>query len=249
MRPTSSEDPLRGGVTWRPVSPKHTYHLVVDSIEEQILRGALRVGDRLPPERELATLLKVSRPAVREGLRMLEAQGVLRMGVGTGPESGTVITAVHDEALTQLLRLHVALSRFSHSDVVEARVMLERWSVRLAALHATEADRDRMRGLLDTMDDPALPPAEFNECDTMFHVALAEASGNPLVADMTTAIRGAIRHTILDALQDVASWPDTAARLRTEHRAIFKAVDAGDAEAAADAVEAHVRGFFASLGS
>ena len=69
---------------WRPVTRSLTYQLVVEAVEEQILTGALKVGDHLPPERELASLLGASRPAVREGLRMLEAQGVLRT-VGAGP--------------------------------------------------------------------------------------------------------------------------------------------------------------------
>ena len=108
---------------------------MVEAVEEQILTGALKVGDHLPPERELATLLGASRPAVREGLRMLEAQGVLRT-VGAGPGSATVVTALPSEALTRLLRLHLALSSFRTTDVVEARVMLERRSAELAAQHA-----------------------------------------------------------------------------------------------------------------
>ncbi len=243
----SSHDPQILAASWRPVARTPTYQLVVDRIEEQVVFGALRVGDRLPPERELAGLLGVSRPAVREGLRMLEAQGVLRFGVGTGPDSGTIVTALPDEALTRLLRLHVALSSFPHADVVEARVMLERWSARLAALHATAPALDRMRGFLDRMDDPALSRAEFNESDTAFHVALAEAGGNRLVAGMTKAIREAVRHPLLHALQRTEDWPGTVAELRAEHRAVFDAVEEGDATAAADGVEKHVRGFFAGL--
>ena len=125
--------------------------------------------------------------------------------------------------------------------------MLERWSARLAALHATAPALDRMRGLLDRMDDPALPRVEFNESDTAFHVALAEAGGNRLVADMTKAIREAVRQPLLHALQRTEDWAGTVAELRAEHRAVFDAVAAGDATAAADGVEKHVRGFFAGL--
>jgi GntR family transcriptional repressor for pyruvate dehydrogenase complex len=244
---SESRQPVASEAAWRPVSRAPTYQLVVERIEEQILAGALRVGDRLPPERELAGLLGVSRPAVREGLRMLEAQGVLSAAVGTGPESGTIISAVPDEALTRLLRLHVALSSFPHDDVVEARVMLERWSARLAARNATEADRAQMRRMLDLMDDPELPRHEFNELDTAFHVALAEASSNRLVADMTKAIRGAVRPAILAAFEDLPDWPALAAELRVQHRAVLDAVEARDPDAAAAAVERHVRGFFGAL--
>ena len=234
---------LAEAAEWRPVTRSLTYQLVVEAVEAQILTGALKVGDHLPPERELASLLGASRPAVREGLRMLEAQGVLRT-VGAGSGSATVVTALPSEALTRLLRLHLALSSFRTTDVVEARVMLERRSAELAAQNGTPADFDRIRAALDRMDDPALPLEEFNELDTEFHVSLADASDNQLVADMTRAIRGAVRDALLEAFRARDDWQATAARLRVEHRAIYDAVLAGDPTEAADAVERHIRGFW-----
>ena len=76
---------------WKPVARTRTYEMVIDAIEEQILSGALGVGDPLPPERDLAARLQVSRPAVREALRVLEAQGVLRSAVGSGSGAGTFV--------------------------------------------------------------------------------------------------------------------------------------------------------------
>ena len=242
--PTSAADRRTDGAAgWRPVTRPLTYRLVVDAVEEQILGGALTVGDHLPPERELAALLGASRPAVREGLRMLEAQGVLRT-VGAGPGSATVVTALPGEALTRLLRLHLALSSFRTADVVEARVMLERRSAELAAQHAAPADLERVRAVLDRMDDPTLPIEDFNELDTEFHVGLADASGNRLVADMTRAIRGAVRDSLLAAFRALDDWAGTATRLRAEHRAVHDAVVGGDPAGAADAVERHIRGFW-----
>jgi DNA-binding transcriptional regulator YhcF (GntR family) len=79
--------------TWRPVSRSRAYEPVVDRIEEQILTGGLRVGDRLPGEWDFAARLEVSRSAVREAIRTLEAQGVVRSTVGAGPSGGTVVAA------------------------------------------------------------------------------------------------------------------------------------------------------------
>jgi GntR family transcriptional regulator, transcriptional repressor for pyruvate dehydrogenase complex len=228
---------------WRPVTRSLTYQLVVEAVEAQILSGALKVGDHLPPERELATLLGASRPAVREGMRMLEAQGVLRT-VGAGPGSATVVTALPSEALTRLLRLHLALSSFRTSHVVEARVMLERRSAELAALHAAPPELDRIRVVLDRMDDLSLSMEEFNELDTEFHVSVADAGDNQLVADMTRAIRGAVRDSLLQAFRELDDWPATAARLRAEHRAVYDAVVSGDPALAADTLERHIRGFW-----
>lgn len=239
---------MGAGATWRPLTPMRTYERVLEQIEDQIMTGNLGVGDRLPPERELATMLGVSRAAVREALRVLEAQGVLRRPqVGTGPESGSVIAGTPSGGLARLLRLHVGLANFPVGDVVEARTTMERASARLAAEHATPEHLALLRSLLDDMDSPDLSKEDFNDLDTRFHVVLAEAAGNRLVADMTIALREAMRHTLLAAFERVEDWAGATAALRTEHRAVYEAVAAGDGRAAADLVEAHIRRFYASV--
>jgi GntR family transcriptional repressor for pyruvate dehydrogenase complex len=232
---------------WRPIARAKTYELVLDRIEEQILTGELRVGDRLPAERDLATLLGVSRSAVREAIRALQAQGVLTSAVGNSPDAGTVVAGSSGEALTRLLRLHVGLTNFPVTDVVEARVMLERWSVKLAATHATAADLERMRRLLAEMEDPAVRRDSFNDLDTAFHVAVAEAGGSRLVADLTTAVRGSLRFSLLAAFEQSPDWDAVVAGLRFEHRTIYELIAAGDSDGAARVVEAHVRGFFGRM--
>ncbi|GAA4881039.1 FadR/GntR family transcriptional regulator [Saccharopolyspora cebuensis] len=243
---TGSEIDERGG--WRPVARARTYELVIDRIEEQIVGGQLGVGDRLPPERELAQMLGVSRAAVREAFRALEAQGVLRMAVGTGPDSGTTVAALTSQALTRLLRLHVGLANFPLRDVVEARVALERASARSAAQGASAEDLAELDAMLAEMDDPELDRDRFNELDTAFHVGLAEAGGNRLVADMTTAIRESLRRPLRQAFHDLGdAWEVIAAGLREDHRRIVAALREGDADLAEQRVEEHIRGFYAKI--
>ncbi|MCC5031786.1 MULTISPECIES: FadR/GntR family transcriptional regulator [Streptomyces] len=238
---------MADAAAWEPVPRSRTFELVLARIEEQILAGNLRVGDRLPPERELVDLLGVSRAAVREALRVLEAHGVLRARVGTGPSSGSVIAAMPSEGLTQLLRLHMALANFPLDDVVESRATLERASARLAARRATVEHLARMRAELDAMDEPGLSRERFNDHDTAFHVAIAEAGGNRLMTDMTVAVRNAFRHVLLKAFNKIDDWEAVARRLRGEHRAIYDAIAAGDQERAGDLVEAHIRGFHGDI--
>lgn len=232
---------MAGQGDWEPVTRSRTYELVLTRIEELIHDGRLRVGDRLPPERELSEMLGVSRAAIREALRVLEAQGALRPRVGTGPDSGNVIAAMPDAGLTQFLRLHIALAHFPLDDVVESRAVLERSSARLAAERAKEEDLARMREQLERMDVAGLPREEFNDCDTGFHVAIAEAAGNRLVADLTASVRNAVRQTLLTVFNRVEDWEQLAVRLRAEHRAIYDAVAAGEADRAGEAVEEHIR--------
>jgi len=246
----AASEPERGRRTdeWAPVSRVRTYELVLHRIETQIVSGALRAGQRLPPERELAELLGVSRPAVREALRVLEAQGVVRSQVGNGPDSGTTIDRLPSDALVRLLRLHVALGSFRLEDVIETRVALEKSSVVLACRNARPQDLARMRAALLAMDEPEVDRETFNQLDTDFHVALADAGGNRLMSDVTRAIRESVRVPILAAVTAMPEtgkdgWPRTRDGLRSDHHAIFSAVEAGQAGQAADLLETHIRGF------
>lgn len=226
---------------WRPVAQAKAYELVVDRIEEQILSGTLHVGDRLPAERDLASMLGVSRAAVREAIRSLEAQGVLSSAVGVGRDAGTTVAALPSEALTRFLRLHVALANFPMPDVIEARIMLERGSVALACRHASAEDLAGLAELTERMETPERSRDDFNELDSAFHIGLAQAGGNILVADMTTAIRASMRGPILDSFQRTDDWPSLSHTLCRGHRSILSAVQARDGDAAARAVEAHIR--------
>jgi GntR family transcriptional repressor for pyruvate dehydrogenase complex len=160
---------------------------------------------------------------------------------------GTVIAGLPSPALTRLLRLHVALANFPIADVVEARVMLERLSARLAAEHATETDLKAMEAALDGMDHPSVSQETFNELDTQFHVAVAEAGGNRLVADMTIAIRASMHAPILRAYAELDDWQSLANRLRSEHRATFEAIRRRDTQAASDLIDQHIRSAYQSL--
>jgi GntR family transcriptional repressor for pyruvate dehydrogenase complex len=232
---------------WRPVDRRQAYEQVLDRIEELILKGKLRDGSRLPPERELAGLLGVSRSAVREALRGLEAQGVIRSGTGAGPDAGTMVAAMPSAALTRLLRLHVALAKFPLKDVVETRVMLERGSAQLAASERRSDDLARMQTLLDKMDAVNVSRATFNDLDTDFHIAIAEAGRNRLAADLTSAIRQTMRHSLLAAFEISPEWSNIARTLRDQHRGIYLAVKDGDGTAAANKVDEHIRWFFGKM--
>jgi DNA-binding FadR family transcriptional regulator len=227
---------------WDRVTRVPTYELVIERIEEQLVSGALGPGDRLPPERELATLLGASRQAVREALRVLQAQGVVRSQQGTGSDSGTVIVPAPAKALSRLLRLHLAVSSFPAEDLTGARVMLERTSAASAAELRDPAALARIGRALEAMETDR-EREDFNPLDTAFHVAVAEAGGNRLVSEMTAALRESLRGALLEGMQAERDWPALRAQLRAEHRAILDAIERGDAATAADRVEAHIRAF------
>ncbi|WP_209370524.1 FadR/GntR family transcriptional regulator [Brevibacterium renqingii] len=229
------------GPTWRPVSRANTYELVIDAIEEQIVAGSLTVGYPLPAERDLASKLGVSRASVREALRVLESLGVVRSSGGSGRGAGTFIAAMPSAALTRFLRLHVALTNFSLSDVTETRIQLERSSAVLAAARAGEDALAAINAQLAMMDTPGISLEVFNDADTAFHVAIAQAAGNQLFSDLTGAIRTSLRTSIFAAFNRIEDQQGLMSELQAQHRAIMAAIVAGDTEEAARLTEEHIR--------
>ncbi len=240
MASLSSSDEAAVGL-WLPVKRARAHELVIEAIEDRILAGSLQVGDALPPERELAANLEVSRAGVREAVRVLESQGVLRSQPGAGATAGTFVAALPREALSRFLRLHVALSNFTIEDVTEARIVLERASAASAARGLDEAGRARITEALAAGDAAIGDRQAFNEADTRFHLAVADASGSSLSAALTGAIREAMRMPILHAIERSADWVDQSTLLQKEHYAISEAIMAGDAGGAAEAAETHIR--------
>jgi GntR family transcriptional repressor for pyruvate dehydrogenase complex len=194
--------------------------------------GDLAPGDRLPPERELAERFGVGRGSVREALRELEILGLVEARHG----AGTYVRAVDSRELMAPFRSIVALSSAAVDDVVEFRRLFE---PQVAALAAENADDDG-RALLQTAlrrYDRALGAGHAVDADVDFHEAVARCTGNPLVvavhhalAELFAEFRTHLIQSSYEADQDVARG----------HQAVFGAIVAGDADAARDAMLAHL---------
>ena len=221
------------------------YELVLHRVEAELAAGRLRIGERLPGERVLAEQLGISRPSVREAVRVLEAMGVVRTATGSGPEAGAVIVAEPVSPLTAVLRLHLATNHLPMGDVVQTRILLESWAAREAAGRPVEGGELKLaEDLLDQMDAAGLSPEEFHLLDAEFHVALSGLAGNVLIAAVMASLRSAIHGYVLAAVPNLLDWEATTVGLRAEHRAILKAIRAGEPNDAADLVTAHIRGFY-----
>lgn len=231
-----------------------THQLVLHWIENQLSEGRLAVGGRLPAERTLAEQLQVSRTSVREAIRILEAMGVVRAGVGSGPEAGTVVISDPTAALGSALRLHVATQHLPVSDIVETRVLLESWAAARASPDAPELAA--AAALLDEMDSAgrnadgqgSLAVDDFLALDVRFHLALADAAGNAVVSAMMGSLRESIQGYAAQLTANLPDWNATALRLRAEHRGILAAIRNGDGERAAKLVAAHIEGYYREAG-
>lgn len=214
------------------------FDVALGHIDAQILAGVYSNGTRLPAERDLATQLGVSRGAVREAIRVLQAQGILVSGTGRG--NGTRVQARPSNAIGRILRLQLALDVVSFADLTETRVALERAACAAAARRREPEPLARAGALLEQMRE-VVSPAPFNELDTDFHVALAEAGDNRLMSNLTVAIRKSVENPISAAERENTGWAELRRMLVGQHERMLEAIMAGDADRAAELSEEHIR--------
>jgi len=153
---------------------------LVNQIEGAILDGRLKVGDKLPPQRELVEMFQTSRASLREALRVLEQKGLIDIKLGVS--GGAVIKAVDTEPVTESLALLIQHQKVSLEELAEFREGVEGHVAALAARRASRAEFQKLKELLETARDyvaQGVPAWEaFCEVDNAIHVAIAAASGN-----------------------------------------------------------------------
>lgn len=226
---------------------RRTYDALLQDIEADLRSGKIKLGDRLPGERTLAENYGISRASVREAIRILDAMGVLRSSVGSGPTSGAIVISNPSAGLSSALRLHVASNRLPVEDIVQTRILLETWSAQAAATRPRaegDAGLEQAAQLLEAMDDPELDRPTFHELDARFHVALSSLAGNTVVATMMESLSGAIVDYVKGAMDAMESWPEVLAVLRAQHHGIYDAVRDQDGERAARLLREHIEWFY-----
>ncbi|WP_203136106.1 FadR/GntR family transcriptional regulator [Microbacterium sp. JZ31] len=219
-----------------------SHDVVLRWFTEELTSGRLGVGDQLPSERALAAQLGQSRNTLREALRVLEVLGAIESGTGSGPRAGTFVTASHGEAISTVFRLQLATRQVTPEDVFRVRLALETQAA--VQSRPDRGDWDAAAALLDRMDDPELPEAEFLGLDAQFHVLCSRAADNTLLSVLMDALRTVIADHTLERAAAVSDWPTVAARLQDEHRSVLEALRRGRGGAAADLLDRHIRGYY-----
>lgn len=207
-------------------------------IEALILEGSLRPGDSLLPERELAQRLSVSRPTLRQGIRILEDKGLLVPDTAGGRMVAALGRGFTDP-LIEMLGAHAEVVE----DYLEFRTTTERLAAGLAAVRANEVDRARLRDCMAEIDAAHGSGDHLREAqaDLELHVAVYEASHNLVLLHIMRALSGMLRQGVIENREKLFSRPQTQEPLLAQHRAIYDAVMARDAAAAERAAEAHIR--------
>jgi len=213
------------------------YQSVADDLRDRILSGRFAPGDRLPAETELCTEYGVSRSTVREALRALANQNLVV--TARGVSGGTFVALPKASDIRAYLENSLGLLTF-HDEVpiealLEARDVLE---VPAAGMAAERADADALAALRDTLVD--VESTDFDriqECNHLFHALLVQASGNPLLEVVTRPVFSIlVSRSVREPVVDNAYWSIVV----DDHRHIFEAVEAGDAEGARQRMRAHL---------
>ena len=203
---------------------------VVRSMSEEILSGTLASGDKLPSERDLATRFGVGRPLIREALRSLAELGLIE----TIPARGTFVRAGDDSRVDRQAGMAIRRRGVTAHELSEARLMLETGTARQAAQRATPEDIERLEAILDVLDHSS--GAEHVERDLAFHLEIAAAAHNPVVEMMLESIAVPTAALMFRSVGD----RQVMDRSQRYHRVALDAIRAGDPEAAAEAIRAHL---------
>jgi len=220
---------------WEPLSTSYVSTQVSERIQGLIGTKRLKPGDRLPAERELAHLLHVSRPSVREAFKSLQAQGVVDIRHGQG-----VFVAEPQAAVS--LRAALIRREIGVEELFAMREVLELPAVEWAAQRRDPDGLEEVRRAFTALDDYShVDEIDFEHLrtlDTGFHLSIVSAAGNRFLQQTTIVL-----HEILAAgMATTLRAPGRVEKSRVDHRRIYRAIIAGDADAARRAAQAHIDG-------
>jgi GntR family transcriptional regulator, transcriptional repressor for pyruvate dehydrogenase complex len=217
---------------FRPVQPVRAYERIVEQVEDALASGELRPGQRLPSERELVGQFEVSRSTVREALRVLESNGVVRSRPGdpNGPE---VLPYSSGALRKQMVRL-AQVEEVGLAELLSFRMILDGSATMLAARLRTpeqladmEAALEVMRGAID------IGYEEFSEADIAFHEAVAKASRNSMIQVCNDVVRGVVLSLISDKISRARNRRALMTESLNHHAEVLEAVRAGNGRDAA----------------
>ncbi|MGH3095273.1 MAG: FadR/GntR family transcriptional regulator [Streptosporangiales bacterium] len=212
---------------------------VGDRISRQILdliaADRLRPGDRLPPERDLAELLGVSRPSLREAVRSLRAQGIVHVRHGAG-------VFVAEPSMTATLRQALADDEVDLGDLFDMREIIElpaaAWAARRATADHLETVRRAYEELQEASRADRVELGRLRVLDMAFHMRIVEAAGNPFL----TRTLGVLQEILARSMETTLEIPGRLERSRTDHTRIFAAITGGEPVKARRAARTHIAG-------
>ncbi|MDV7337968.1 FadR/GntR family transcriptional regulator [Terasakiella sp. A23] len=222
------------GIKYEPLVTESLAKQIAETIRAAIVEGDLKVDERLPTEPELAERFGVSRPTIREALKRLAAQHLIRSR--RGPSGGTFVNRPDSleaqETLSNMTSLLTTMGEFDLSDIAEARRELELICVRQAAVRRDQSHLNAMAFEISVQKNNSIADQDFCASDVRFHRAIVDATQNSMLKFMMTSV--------IEAVQPIVNlivfrfWDKE--KTVEQHERILASITAGDAEGAAQAI-------------
>ncbi|HEY3069330.1 MAG TPA: FadR/GntR family transcriptional regulator [Gaiellaceae bacterium] len=216
---------------FEPISRQKTYEIVAERLLGLISSRHLGPGDAIPSERELVELYAVGRSSVREALRMLESKGVIKSS-----GNGSFAVAQFGNPLNNSLDFLLSVDEADYGELFEVRRILEGEAAALAASRRNDDDVTRMEAEIAAMEQELDSEEGFITADLRFHLTIARASGNRLIAHLMDAIRSLLQRSLSSAYH-IPGSPERAVVL---HRLILEAIANKRPEEARQRMQEHI---------
>lgn len=210
------------------------YEKVIDYVKNKILNGELRLGEKLPPERELAQTLDVSRNSVREAIRTLDIMGVLSSQQG----AGNYVSSNFEKNLVESMAMMFILQEMNYEQLSQLRAGIEIKALDLAVDNKTQ---EQMLLLKQIVSEMAVSKNEERNVvlDKKLHFTIAQASNNKLIIDILHALSSVMDIFISDLRREILSNSYSGDQLQESHEKLVECIERGDKEGAHQAMLNH----------
>jgi GntR family transcriptional regulator, transcriptional repressor for pyruvate dehydrogenase complex len=232
------------GPQFQPVQTVRAYQRIVEQIEDALARGDLAPGQRLPSERELVAQFEVSRSTVREALRVLESNGVVRSRPGdpNGPE---ILPFSQSALRKQMVRL-ARVDELTLSELIGFRMIMDGAAIQVASRLRTPEQLGEMEATLVAMRAAIdVDFAAFSEADLAFHDVIAQISRNSLIQTCNEVVRGVVLSLISDKIAHAPNSRALMLESLQHHAEVVEAVRSGDGHAAARIARQNMYDYYA----
>lgn len=227
-------------ISFNPVSNKKLYLQIYNQILSEIQSGSFKIGDKLPPERELCAQFGVSRAPIRQALSALELNGIIYSRQGEGVYvKGTNLTAEGSQST-------IILESILPEDIVEARMSIEPLIAKFAAERATDEDIENIRLTVIKMEEETKAGIYVPETDEKLHNEIAKASHNDLFIIFMSAISNAMKQQEMwKFIRDkTVTRPEYREVNFSEHKLIIKAIEAHNEKEAEEIMTSHMQNLY-----
>jgi GntR family transcriptional repressor for pyruvate dehydrogenase complex len=221
---------------FKKISPKKISDEIIEQFKALLSRGELKPGDELPSERELADLIGVSRPPLREALNALQAMGFLEIK----PRRKCVIKSITEKSLQDPLSLLIEDDIDKLFELLEIRRAMETWAAYNAAQRATEEDIKKLESIVMKDQDSLKYERDDAKTDADFHVTIALAAHNTLFSHLLASCYELLWSTQKLSRQKIFTKKGNRQRIAQQHMRIFESIKEGDSHRASTEAKAHI---------